>query len=251
MSFILFLSCVLAYHFFDRSMTTVAHRGKRVNLLSAAHLVLLSRVGQSPRRLSGIPQRWYICDRHIKPRVSPCFLFLPFFRMYLISVLVISDLVILTRSCAGPMIPQPVSGLLTFLLTQFVVSCSIGALLAYGAGVGRASGHVAWMAEPSTPAGAVAPLSPSGCCRTRGDAARASHKGHEPRVLKRPSRRHRLPPVTHPLPPAALVHGRQQLPEGAGGSASPPPARPPGAGPTSTPPVRPPGAVPTPARPPF
>jgi len=54
MSFIFFLSCVLQYHFFARSMTTGAHRGKRVNLLCAAHLVLLSRVGQYLRRLSGV-----------------------------------------------------------------------------------------------------------------------------------------------------------------------------------------------------
>jgi len=57
MNFIFFLFCVLLYHLFARSMSTGAHRGKRVNLRCAAHLVLLSRVGQSPRRLSAISQR--------------------------------------------------------------------------------------------------------------------------------------------------------------------------------------------------
>ena len=126
-------------------MSTGALRGKRVNLLCAAHLVLLSRVGQSPRRLSAIPQRWYICDRHRKPRVSPC-VSIAHFRTYLMSVLVtlkycIFDLIVCRSNDTAARVR-------TFDLPAdpvFVSRC-IGALLAHRAGVGRASGHVAWVA---------------------------------------------------------------------------------------------------------
>ena len=249
MSFIFFFSCVLLYHFFARSMTTRAHRGKRVSLLCAAHLALLCRVGQSPRRLSGIPQRWYNCDRHRKPRVSPCVLFFALFRMYLMSVLVAFKYchfdLILCRSNGTT------ARVRTFYLPADPVRCQLLHWRSARAscrcwtclwprrldGVAK---HTSWRCGDTV---AVALLS---------DARRRSpRQPHGPStcVLKRLSRRHPLPPITHPLSPAALVRGRQQLSEGAGASASPPPARHSGAVPTTPPPVRPPGAVPTPARP--